>query len=100
MSEPILYAAADKAFGERHAPSRVIAECLELDCSCCNTAVLVVPAAMRETVILSQKSGRPIAVLCMDCFKRATANLAGVALLYFHDPKLQAVLAKHHAEMN
>lgn len=100
MIEPILYAATDKAFGERHAPSDVVAQCVELDCSCCIARVLVVPSAMADTLLLSERSGRPIAVLCMDCFKRATANLAGVTLLYFHDPELQAKLAKHHAEMN
>lgn len=100
MSEPILYAATEKAYGERHAPAEVIERCVELDCSCCRTVVLVVPDAMSDTVLLSRKSGRPIAVLCMECFKRATANLSGVALLYYHDPKLQSLLAKHNAEMN
>ena len=100
MCEPILYAATEKAFGERHAPAEVVEQCVELECSSCKAAVLVVPESISETVLLSRKTGRPIAVLCMDCFKRATSKLSGVALLYYHHPKLESVLAKHHAEMN
>lgn len=95
----IVYAAT-KVAHFRNAPADAMKRARELQCSRCGVKVMVVKECYDETVRVAELKRQQLSVVCMDCLGCATNDAEDVAVLHLVDPKIESLLARHHAEMN
>lgn len=97
---PIIYQAALKADLVHRLPQSIRSDCVELTCGSCQASLLGHGKLFTKTITSAKFAKRPVLVLCPTCLAQGTKDKDDLIYVYFHDPHMESLLARHEAEMN